>query len=477
MKRFPAVLLAALLPFSCARPALQHADWAPDVRSALNDFIAAERSGDDRYVVFDFDNTCSIFDVSEQLMVYQLETMGFGLDPEGFSRMAMAGMEGRPEALLSQIRGLIASYADLYARFGPFSYAGVPPETAERMLSDPAWKDFAVRMMGMYEGLQAYMSSAESYTWTLGWFSGMTGEEVYDLSRRSHARYGSVETASRSWTGADTTFSWIDGIQVTDNIRELWKALDDNGFDVWVCSASEVAPVMAAIDVFGLHDTCTGVIGMTMARDSLGRYLPYYDYTDGCAFFAAPDGGWVRDTVPTRTRPYAEGKVEAIRNCLVPRYHGKGPLAGFMDATGDFNFCTEFSSMRLAVCFNRATRKVTEGAGLIAEVAVYEKEALGYTYRKARRHGDILYVLQGRDENGLRTLRPSPATVRFGTDAERLFCNDENVAEYEYFRQNKLTVKEILEKFSLRTAAGDPANPLGFAYGFLDTYAGYRSRE
>ena len=226
MKRFPAVLLAALLPFSCARPALQHADWAPDVRSALNDFIAAERSGDDRYVVFDFDNTCSIFDVSEQLMVYQLETMGFGLDPEGFSRMAMAGMEGRPEALLSQIRGLIASYADLYARFGPFSYAGVPPETAERMLSDPAWKDFAVRMMGMYDGLQAYMSSAESYTWTLGWFSGMTGEEVYDLSRRSHARYGSVETASRSWTGADTTFSWIDGIQVTDNIRELWKALD-----------------------------------------------------------------------------------------------------------------------------------------------------------------------------------------------------------------------------------------------------------
>ena len=477
MKRFTAVFLTAFALFSCARPAINHPDWAPDVRRALNDFIAAEKGARDKYVVFDFDNTCSIFDVSEQLMIYQLETMGFGMDPDGFASMAMAGMAGRPEELLVRVRSLIDGYADLYARFGPFSYAGVDAKTAERLQEDPVWKDFAVSMMGMYEGLQEYMTSAESYTWTLGWFSGMTGDEVYDLSYRSHMHYGAVETAVRSWTGADTTFAWIDGIQVTDNIRELWKALDDRGFDVWVCSASEVGPVLAAVDAFGLHDACTGVLAMTMARDSLDRYLPEYDYTDGCGWFAAPDGGWVRDTVPTQTRPFGPGKVEAIRRCLVPRYGGKGPLAGFMDSTGDFNFCTEFASMRLAVCFNRATRRVTDGGGLISEVAVYEKEALGYDYRKARRKGDILYVLQGRDENGLRTLRPSPATVRLGEDTERLFCDGDNFAEYEYFRQNKLTVSDILNQFSIRTAADDPSNPLGFRYGFLDAYAGYRSRE
>ena len=477
MKPIPAVLLTALVLSSCARSAVNHADWATDVRLALNEFIAAERRGADKYVVFDFDNTCSIFDISEQLMIYQLETMAFGLDPEGFSQMALSGMDGRPEALLERIRGLITGYADLYGRYGPFSYAGVSPETAERLQADPVWKDFAVSMMGMYDGLQAYMTSAESYTWTLGWFSGMTGEEVYDLSRRSHELYRSVETAVRSWTSADTSFTWIDGIQVTENIRELWKALDDNGFDVWVCSASEIAPVLAAVDVFGLHDACTGVLAMTMARDSSGRYLPEYDYTDGCGWFAAPDGGWVRDSVPTRTRPFGPGKVDAIRNCLVPRYGGKGPLAGFMDSTGDFNFCTEFASMRLCVCFNRATRKVTDGGGLVAEVAMYEKETLRYNYRKARRHGDILYLLQGRDENGLRTLRPSPATLRLGAEEPRLYCNGDNDAQLAYFVENHLSVKEILDRFSLRTAENDPANPLGFRYGFLDAYAGYRSRE
>ena len=69
------------------------------------------------------------------------------------------------------------------------------------------------------------------------------------------------------------------------------------------------------------------------------------------------------------------------------------------------------------------------------------------------REGERLDDLQ---RGGLKILQ-RPDGFRFGTDAERLFCNDENVAEYEYFRQNKLTVKEILEKFSLRTAAGDPA--------------------
>ena len=34
------------------------------------------------YVVFDFDNTCSIFDVEEQLAIHQLKTMTFAITPE-----------------------------------------------------------------------------------------------------------------------------------------------------------------------------------------------------------------------------------------------------------------------------------------------------------------------------------------------------------------------------------------------------------
>lgn len=85
-------------------------------------------------------------------------------------------------------------------------------------------------------------------------------------------------------------------------------------------------------------------------------------------------------------------------------------------------------------------------------------------------------VMQGRDENGMRTFRPSNATVRLGASGERLFAGEENMKELEYFKENGMSLKEILETFSLRTSAAAPHNPFGFEYGFLENYAGYRSR-
>lgn len=472
------LVLSLFVCGGCCREYVTHPDWNPDARKAINSFIRSEGNKKEKpYVVFDFDNTCSIFDVSVQMMAYQLETMCFNLDPEEFAIMANTGMETYPESLQESLRTIVSDYNDLYSRYGPFTAKGVDFNTQAKMGTDPVWKDFASDMGLMYKKLQDYMTADDAYLWTMGWFSGMTGDEVYQMAYRSHEIYSKIETGYRSLEGSRGTYSWVDGIAVTDNIRELWKALYDNGFDIWVCSASEVAPVMAAVDVFGLHDYCKGVLAMTMARDSADRYLPEYDYTDGCGFLATPDGGWVKDSVPTRTRPMGPGKVEAVRNCLVPRYGGKGPRAGFMDSTGDFNFCTEFSSMRLVVCFNRATRKVTDGGGLIAEVALYEKETLDYNLRKARKAGDILYILQGRDENGMRTLRPSEQTIRLGEKSPRTFAGKENIRCLEYFKEKGLSVKEILEAFCIVTDASDPANPLGFTYGFLDKYDGYRSKE
>ena len=168
----------------------------------------------------------------------------------------------------------------------------------------------------------------------------------------------------------------------------------------------------------------------------------------------------------------AAGKVTAIDNVLRPKYGGKGPMAGFMDSSGDFNFCTEYSSLKMVVCFNRANRKVTDGGGLVAEVAMYERDVLGYDLKSANAVGETLYLLQGRDENGIRTFRPSNATIRYGNAVEQLFANDDNYAQLEYMKQSEMSVKEIFDKFALKTAVGE----LGFAYGFLDSYSGYHSR-
>lgn len=144
-----------------------------------------------------------------------------------------------------------------------------------------------------------------------------------------------------------------------------------------------------------------------MKTDDKGRIIPEFD-DKGSWYISTPDG-WVKDNVPIGAVSKGPGKVDAIVKGLVPRF-GCGPCAGFCDSTGDYNFVTEFSSMKLVVVYNRILG-LTDGGGLLATIAMYQKE-LGYDLRSANGKGDTFYVLQGRDENGLRRLRPSPASIK-----------------------------------------------------------------
>ena len=144
-------------------------------------------------------------------------------------------------------------------------------------------------------------------------------------------------------------------------------------------------------------------------------------------------------------------------------------------STGDFNFCTEFRTLKLVVCFNRANRKVTDGGGLIAEVAMYEKDTLGYDLAKANDAGDTLYLLQGRDENGKRTLRNSNRTIRLGEEKETLFNSSENEKQLKTMIDKDMKIEDILNTFAIRQRAGK--NGFDFDTGFADEYAGYHTHD
>ena len=88
--------------------------------------------------------------------------------------------------------------------------------------------------------------------------------------------------------------------------------------------------------------------------------------------------------------------------------------------------------------------------------------------------GDIYYVLQGRDVNGLRSLYPSDSTVLLGMGSPRLFRSMHSSVMLDSFVRDSLSVKQILEKYCIRTPASESA--FGFAYGWLDAYDGYRCR-
>ncbi|MBP9998617.1 MAG: hypothetical protein KBS67_05170 [Bacteroidales bacterium] len=484
MKKAIIIACAAMALSACAPKVahLEHSDWAPDVKENLNAFMDEfAHSKQKNYAVFDFDNTSSIFDITENQMQYQIDRMCFEMTPAQMHDAIRTVLDMESGHYNDALDDIDTAYAHLYEKYGPFSWKGVPDEKAEALHCDPYWGEFGSKMIGIYEMILQYETPTIAYKWDKNWVCGMTDAVLDSLSYVSHGIYSAIETRRGTWSGHESlnakagvrVHGYLDGFTVTDNTRELWKTLKANGIDVWVCSASGINQVLCAIDIFGLHEYCTGVLAMTCAHDAEGKLTSEYDY-NGHAFLANADGSWTEDTLPVGAMTCGPGKVTTIENCIAPKYDGRGPLACFMDSTGDFNFCTEFASTRLVVCFNRADRKVTDGGGLIAEVAIYERDVLGYDLRKAGENNDILFLLQGRDDNGMRGLRPSNKTLRFGETEERLFANEQNEAQYEYICEHSMSVKEALETFALRTPAD--SSVLGFKYGFLDSYDGYRCR-
>lgn len=470
---------------------LSHPDWEQGVKGALNDLINNYGGKENNnYVVFDFDNTCSIFDVEEQLAIYQLETMAFEIKPEELKDVLSTQLSDFDKDLTDLgygkgsyndwIYDICTAYEKLYTAYGPFTGDGLDLQQQEAIVNDDDWKEFATKMRAMYDLVYDNESADVAYPWITYWFTGMNEEQVYKLAYGSHSKYKALDTSTVEWKSPENvpsktgvvTYKWTSGTQVSDNIIELWKALTEAGIDVWVCSASFTDVIRAGIDVWGMHDYCKGMLAMTNKLNN-GIYINEYDYDTGYAWYVGQNGTWTKGNKATKAQTQGIGKVEAIQNAIMPDYN-KGPIAGFMDSTGDFNFCTEFENLKLVVCFNRASRKVTDGGGLISEIAMYQKDVLKKNLMETNAAGDTLYVLQGREENGKRGLRSSNMTITYGSTSEKLYKNEDNEKQYQYIVDNGMSVKDAFNKFAIKTSADN--SEIGFKYGFLSNYDGYHTK-
>lgn len=462
------------------------AGYSPQAEKAVEDFVRmyGEKAPDydgSAYVVSDFDNTTAVFDITYQCAVYQLETMSFAMDPEALEEALSRQLDLTADNNALWIEDIAAAYSYLYDTYGPFKADGLDGNTLKALHEDPWWKEFAVKMRAFFLHVEDTTPEEINYVWILYWYSGMTREEVYDLFYRSCSAYENVPSELVTWTSPEelpsrlgvVSCEFTSGVSVPEDVKWMMKTIHDGGIDVWICSASHLDGVRAAVDAFGLSEFVTGVIGMTQQTEN-GLYTPAYDYETGYAWKNLGGGRWEQTDYAIHAMPGLEGKVIAVENALVPQY-GAGPLAGFMDSSGDFNFCTEFDSLRMVICYNRANRKITEGAGLVAVAAVYQREALGYDLAAANEAGDTYYLLQGRDENELRTLRPAEETVRLGQSEPRLFANEDNEALLAYAKEKGLTTAELFNTFAIRTEADESGNPLGLSYGHLTRYRGYHS--
>jgi len=481
---------------SSSQSELNLQDWAPDVKQAVNDFVDEYGKNSinyskNSYVVFDFDNTVSIFDVREQLFIYQFEVMSFLIKPEEMAQILAKGIPNLKRDVTSfgyghgtyqdWISDIETAYYYLWNKYGPFDVKGLNQQEQQIIQQDPQWLEFVTKYRALYDLLYDAESADIAYVWLDSSFAGFTENEVYNLAIKAYNKYSFIKTEKITWTSpkeitskiGSISITWTKGIQVSESLRELWKVLKNNGFDIWVASASHIDVIRAAIDFFGLHNFCHGVVAMTYKLDSNNQYTVDYDYDTGVAYYALKNG-WKKGENASKTQVQGKGKVTAINNVIAPDYNNEPPLAGFMDSTGDFNFCTEYANMKLVIIFNRGNRKITDGGGLLAEIAIYQRDYLGYDFYTADRNSDTFYVLQGRNENGLRSLRANNKTLIYGVEEEKLFANSDNYAQLQYIIEHNLSTKDAINQFAIKTSKENSA--LGFKYGFLQEYNGYHSK-
>ena len=427
MKKIYILVLIVLLTFilaGCKRDnSVDLSGFNLETKNAINDFVklygnTSKNYNQNSYVVSDFDNTTSIFDITYQCSVYQLETMSFAVNADELEALLATSLD-LDLVMRNYIDDIKSAYTTLINAYGSFNAYGIEESELENLHGDIYWQEFACKMKCLYLYVEEMVDDALACEWILYWY-------------------------------------------------KLYK---ENGIKVWICSASHVDGVRAAVDAFGISDSICGVIGMTQKLVN-GKFIAMYDYENGYPYLNKGNGNWEKMNDPIKALPSREGKVEAINNVLVKMY-GCGPLAGFMDAAGDFNFCTEFSSLKMVICYNRANRKITEGAGLVAIAAMYQKEN-NMNLKKANDNNDTLYLLQGRDENGARSLRESNYTLRFGSTLEKLFANEDNDTLFEYVKNRSLTLKEFFDTFAIYTNASNSV--INVAYGYLTSYDGYHSK-
>ena len=191
MKRWIPFLLAIVMLLSLtACGGKEESGFSEQTRQAVSDFVAmyGKDSPDYRgnaYVVSDFDNTTSVFDITYQSVVCQIERMAFAMDAAAMETALSANLDLNADQNADWVADIVTAYSHLWDAYGPFTAAGLDAETMKTVQADPWWQEFAAKLRAFLYHVEDTTPEEINYAWVLYWFSGMTPNEVYDLFYRS----------------------------------------------------------------------------------------------------------------------------------------------------------------------------------------------------------------------------------------------------------------------------------------------------
>lgn len=373
--------VAAFVAAGCGKAPLAKGNWEKLNRERLNEIIIGNGSSSDSYspqqrpyAVFDFDNTTIIGDIAVATMVYQLENLRMRMSPEEIWTALTdlfpnidAPVEGRPGVSVRMLATDIANdYAFLYER-----YISGAEMKLEEIRKTPEFLDFRAKTYALSAASDA-LGYETGCLWIIRLHNGMTRDEVRALAAdAAEAEFARKRISREVWESPDmgeagrVKVEVMRGLGLSDEMRNLYKALKNNGIDTYICSASmkEIVEAVACDPKYGLDVPAENVFGIMLKGGGIIR--------------AAYDPNWE----PT----FKEGKVKCIRQNILRKHGGAEPLIVAGDSNGDYNMLTEFRNLKAGLIIDCG------GSGAIAELS---QQALA---TKEEEVSGTRYLLQGRD--------------------------------------------------------------------------------
>ncbi|MBG7617904.1 haloacid dehalogenase-like hydrolase [Herbaspirillum sp. AP02] len=396
---------------SRAEVALDRAKWAMRNHDMVAQMIAEHgklapgyQSTKRPYAVFDWDNTSIMNDCEEALLMYQINTLSFKMNPAEFAAITRQNVPPGPfskdfKNAAGQIVDLDSICADLDADYAFLhaNYKGMAgSKSLEEVTATTEFQDFRAKLYYLYEAVNDTHGVNVGYPWVIYFFANMSVAEVSALAEASNdaalgaalAKVKYTSPADRPGKAGVVSVSHFHGIRLCTEIATLMDSLRRNGIDVYVCTASleDVVAVFATHAKYGYHVTRENVIGLRLERN-------------GQAFRNA----YLKDWPLT----WGPGKTVAIKQVLVAQ-KGYGPLFVAGDSDGDYDMLRDFPETRFGLIVNRMKNgKIGELSKLAADQISTDKPR---------------FLLQGRQESTGNWV-PAETSIKYGKTAPQLLTS------------------------------------------------------
>ena len=387
---------------------LDNAKWSPrnhDLVAALiaKHGIASKTYSAKRkpYAVFDWDNTSIMNDCEEALLMYQINNLAFKLTPAEFAAIIRQNVPaGNFSADYKNAAGTIVDLDSLCAdldsdyAFLHANYKGLAGSMSLAQITEtPQFQDFRSKLYFMYEAVNDTHGVNVGYPWVIYFFANMTVGEVAQLAEASNdinlgmglSKVKYTSPASLPGKAGVVTTAHFHGIRLCTEVATLMDTFRQNGFDVYVSTASleHVVGVFASNPKYGYHVPRENVLGLRLEQD-------------GDVLKNAYRKDWPLNWGP--------GKSAVIKRELVAS-KGYGPVFVAGDSDGDYDMLRDFQDTELGLIVNRLKK------GKIGELSKLAADSIKEAHPR--------FALQGRQESTGNWL-PVETTLKYGKNTPSL---------------------------------------------------------